>query len=120
MKIVCNTKHHLHSPQYEFYLGTLTEHFEVPRRVDLIVTTLIEHNIGPLVNFETYPLETLSEIHDEEYVHFLKNGYQDWISHGFTGNACAGIFNVQHPRSICSRHIVSQLAQYTADGGVPL
>lgn len=96
MKTIYTEKHALHAPAKEFSLGILGDPFEKPDRARVVYGAVKQRNFGAFLEPKEFPHSAFLSVHDAGYVDFLQNGYAQWMAEGYTGDAFASAFNVQH------------------------
>ena len=89
MKTIYSDQHFLRNAKTELYGGNLVPPFECPKRAELILSRINEQKLGPIIEPTEFGLEPVLEIHDEDFVDFLKSAYSEWQAEGFTGEAIA-------------------------------
>lgn len=94
--------------------------FEKPERAQFVQDAVKDRHLGAFLPPAKFPLSDIVAVHDESYVTFLKNAWQEWQAEGYDDDAFASAFNVQHPSTRAPKHIDGKLGYYMADGTVPL
>jgi acetoin utilization deacetylase AcuC-like enzyme len=120
MKTIYSAKHALHAPPVELAEGAFVECFEKPERAYYVLQSLQDRKIGPVVEPESFGLETVLNTHDKRLVDFLQEAQQNWAALGKTGTIfptvfCAQNFNAKEPKSF-----LGQLGYFVGDGCVPI
>lgn len=84
----------LHDPPYEILSGQLQPYFESPQRVSLILDSIFAHDDGAKLFVEVqlnwereevgedWVWDCLRAVHDEDYLEFLRDIYNEWIAEG--------------------------------------
>ncbi len=72
IKIIYSKKHFGHDPQFEIYDGVYEPYAERAERITAIVIALREKGIRGFQSPASFPMEYIYEIHQKEYVRFLR------------------------------------------------
>lgn len=72
MKIVYSPDYKLHNPPKEIYDDVKEDYSEKPERIDSILKTLREKNIGEIIEATKFPDEEIDALHHPAYREFLK------------------------------------------------
>ena len=87
MQTFFSKDHVLRNAKSELYGGELVRPFECPERIEFILQALRENGVGPISEPLSFRRDHIFEVHDQEYIHFLKRAWNDWIHCGFKGEA---------------------------------
>ena len=86
MRVYFSPEQLLHEQGVEFNRGVLTAPFEKPARAEAVRRALEAAFPGCEQAADTFPLSTLHAVHDADYIAFLQNAHQEWISEGRDGD----------------------------------
>ena len=87
MKTFFSEKHKLRDANTELYGGELVKPFERPQRLDFIVDEIKIRGLGEILNPNKVNLNIIGKVHDQDYIKFLDNAWNEWIKEGFKGEA---------------------------------
>ena len=87
MKTFFSEKHKLRDANTELYGGELVKPFERPQRLDFIVDEIKTRGLGEILNPNKVNLNIIGKVHDQDYIKFLDNAWNEWIKEGFKGEA---------------------------------
>lgn len=85
MIVVYDEKQFLHAPEFEFHRGKTVSPFENSSRIHGILRAFDEAKFGQVQNPPDYSEELLFEVHDQEFVEFLKSVHSEWLAEGADG-----------------------------------
>lgn len=100
MKVFYSDNHFLHNPTYELAEGGVREEIhEKPIRALQILHALTKTDWAEIITPDTDGLESILEVHDVEYLSFIKNVYREWRELSLqTSNEDATFFPAIFPR----------------------
>jgi acetoin utilization deacetylase AcuC-like enzyme len=79
MQIFYSDTHKLHNPPFELFDGGVrVPYLENPDRVDRIATALNALDWAEITRPEDFGLEAILDVHDADYVDFLRTAFQEW------------------------------------------
>ena len=87
MKTIYSDKHKLRNAKTELYGGELVKPFERPERIDFIIDEIKSKNFGEIIEPKEIDFNIINKIHDEDYISFLDNAWNEWEKEGFNGEA---------------------------------
>lgn len=119
MKAVYSDAHRSHDPQFFLVRGVIKRTTEQPERADRLLRGLAKgrHTLVAPTAFGQGPR---AQIHSPEYLDFLANAWEQWLSLGDAGpEMIANIHPVRHAATYPS-HIVGKLGWHTADTACPI
>ena len=87
MKTFFSEKHKLRDANTELYGGELVKPFERPQRLDFIVDEIKTRGLGEILNPNKVNLNIIGKVHDQDYIKFLDNAWNEWTKEGFKGEA---------------------------------
>ena len=82
MLTIYSDDHHLHHGKYELIDGQLTPCFEKPSRADMVLARAQKVKLGEVVAPREFGLAPILRVHDEGFVHFLKDAWTEWQAMG--------------------------------------
>lgn len=109
MKIFFAPEQLLHDQKLEFNRGEMTAPYESPARAKALHKALCAAFPESAGDVAAFPLSHILDIHDADYVAFLKTAHDDWLSEGRGGDAfpmvwpVAGMRNDKTPGSIVGK-----------------
>ena len=89
MITVYSEKHKLRDAKTEMSGGLLVPPFEKPSRIEYILEQVKARELGEIRAPEEHRLQSITQIHDAEYVEFLSNAWDLWSAAGYEGEAFA-------------------------------
>ena len=104
-----------HEPLQELHNGGWAAYAEKASRAELIAEALPD--LRPARDFG---LEPLLQVHDPDYVDFLRNAFSDWRSSGRTGDAIGYTWPVVRRRPLKLDRIDARLGRYSYDAATPI
>lgn len=113
MKTIYSDKHRLRQVKAEIHNGELVPPFECKERIDYILNELDKRGFEKPLPEQSFDLETVLKVHNENYVTFLQEVWQKWLE---AGHSCDAIPNIWPSRSMPSKvipdNIEAQLGYY--------
>ena len=119
-----NHKHVLHQGRQEMFRGQMLPCFELPARVDHILSELTGRKLGPVQAPGAFDDAVLARVHAADYLQFLRTAWDDWVA--------LDPANVQHDAlpSVWPNHglrrdrapdnFAARIGLYAFDAGSPL
>jgi acetoin utilization deacetylase AcuC-like enzyme len=104
-----------HEPIQELHNGGWTDYAEKASRAELIASGLPD--LRPARDFG---LEPLLQVHDRDYVEFLRNAFSDWRAAGRSGDAIGYTWPVVRRRELKLDRIDARLGRYSYDAATPI
>lgn len=120
MKTVYADKHVLHAPIKEISCGQIVDCAEKSSRADNLHAAVKAAGFGPVIAPKAFSEDKILRIHDPAYVDFLKTAHEDWVKAGYTGDAFATNFNIQHNSKRAPKAIEGKTGFYMADTSVAI
>lgn len=75
-----NHKHVLHQGRQEMFRGQMVPCFELPARVDHVLSELTVRQLGPVQAPGAFDDAVLGRIHTPEYLDFLRTAWDQWLA----------------------------------------
>jgi len=121
MDIIYSDHHRAHQGLFEFYRGELVPCFEKPERADFVLEAVRRRGIGPVIEPESFPLETIERVHTPRYLRFLERAWAAWSALGQTRDALPAVWPIRGFRDdVEPENFIAQLGLYSFDSGTPL
>ena len=89
MLVIYSEEHRFRDAKTELSGGQLVPPFECPKRADYILARCRERKIGEIISPQDFGRESLLAVHDEDYLRFLENCWDEWKKAGYEGEAIA-------------------------------
>ncbi|KAI7876613.1 Arginase/deacetylase, partial [Lichtheimia hyalospora FSU 10163] len=119
----------LHFPPYEITRGQIKKYAESPARYLSIKTSLQSQpntfHMIPLKTTDDYTTQSLTLVHDSDYIEFLKTIYQDWVAAGgpadaaiaetFVHPSLVGPLDPEQYKRVASNNVRGKLGLYNFD-----
>ena len=112
MLTVFSTQHALRDSKTELYGGQLVPPFECPVRAEHIVDRVREVGLGDIVAPTEFAIESVTRIHDADFIHFLENCWRDWVASGYKGEAIPICWPARGMQQRIPHHIDGRLGYY--------
>ena len=124
MKTFYNHLHAHHHGKVEMFRGALVPCFEVPARVDHVLTELQRRKLGDVLPPQRFDGAALTGVHSPRYLRFLATAWDQWVALD-AANASKDILpSVWPTRSfrtdIEPDNFAANLGLYSFDAGSPL
>lgn len=87
MKTIYTEKHRLRNSKTELFGGQLVEPFERPSRAEYIINRVKDTNLGAILEPTDFGMDPIYQIHDPDYVDFMKIAWDLWKAEKFGGEA---------------------------------
>lgn len=75
-----NHKHALHQGRQEMFRGQMVPCFELPARVDHVLSELTRRKLGPVQAPGPFDDAVLARVHTRDYLQFLRTAWDDWVT----------------------------------------
>lgn len=92
MKTIHTEKHRLRNSKSELKGGLLVSPYECPERVDYILARLKSQSFGEILAPQSFGLDPILRVHDEQYIDFLRTCWTRWQAKGYGGEAIASVW----------------------------
>lgn len=112
MLTIYSEDHRLRNAKTELCGGVFVEPFEKPSRMDFILERIKGSKLGDIIAPQDHGLETILQIHDKDYVSFLKTCWDEWIAAGMKGEAIAASWPARRMAQKCPVDIDGKLGYY--------
>lgn len=124
MKTFFNASHALHQGKLEMFRGALVPCFEVPSRVDHVLSELQRRPLGPVLPPQAFDDSLLVDIHSPRYLDFLAQAWAQWValdaSHA-SRDALPSVWPVRTLRSdVLPDNFAARMGLFSMDAGTPL
>jgi acetoin utilization deacetylase AcuC-like enzyme len=116
MLTVFSEKHALRNPKTELHGGELVLPFECPVRAEYVLQRLQEVNLGEVVKPQDFSIDSITAIHDSDFLRFLENCWTEWTAHGYQGEAIPTIWPSRATQMKIPEHIQGRLGYYAMAG----
>lgn len=121
MLTIHSDDHRLHHGAGEFYRGRIMPCFEMPARVEQILTSVAGRGLGPVVAPVRHGRAPVERVHAADYVDFLASAWDEWCALGETGDALPYAWPARDLRADrVPAHIDGKLGFYSIDAAVPI
>ncbi len=121
MHTVYSLRHHRHHARAELIDGTMLPPHERPERAELVLRAVEAASLGPVVPPIEHGLEPLAQVHDERFLAFLAEAWDEWVAEHGTETDALGLawptrrFTQREPHAIDGR-----LSYFSFDAGSPI
>ena len=112
MKIIYSDHHYHQSPELELAGGSLVPSFENPSRAEHVLERVKKVGLGEIITPHEFDLQALLAVHDESYIQFLQNAWQEWIAAGHQGEIIPLCWPVGQTSDVLPRHIKGKVGYY--------
>ena len=120
MLTIYSDDHHLHHGKYELIDGQLTPCFEKPSRADMVLARAQKVKLGEVVAPREFGLAPILRVHDEGFVHFLKDAWAEWQAMGRDYDMLPFTWPNRRLRQTIPDCIDGKFGYYSFDAGVPI
>ncbi len=112
MLTVFSEKHTLRDSKFELFGGELVPAFECPMRAEHILQRIKEVKLGKIITAESFEIESITRIHDSEFILFLESCWDEWEALGYKGEAIASCWPARGMQQRIPNHIEGKLGYY--------
>ena len=117
MKTIYSKNHILRNSKTELYGGELVKPFECPERMEYIINEINSQNLGEIMEPRNIDLNIINKIHDDKYIDFMKNAWNEWEDEGYKGEAIPTVWPSRSMNSkIIPNFIEGKLGYYCLAG----
>ena len=120
MLTIYSDDHHLHHGKYELIDGQLTPCFEKPSRADMVLARAQKVKLGEVAAPREFGLAPILRVHDEGFVHFLKDAWAEWQAMGRDYDMLPFTWPNRRLRQTIPDCIDGKFGYYSFDAGVPI
>lgn len=127
MRTVYSEDHRFQNADWELFEGQLVKAHEIPRRADIVLDRIRETQLGAVLPSKDFGLDPILRIHDEGFVHFLRDAWSDWLKSGRNFDALPHIWPVpgllvpgRQRGSRISKSIDGRMGHYAMDAGTAI
>ncbi len=119
-----NDQHALHQGKVEMYRGQLVPCFEVPDRVDFVVSALRQRALGPIETAPDMDDAVLRSVHAPRYLEFLAHAWDEWVAldpANAERDALPSVWPTRSFRSdVVPDNFAARMGLFSYDAGTPL
>ena len=119
-----NHRHTLHQGKLEMFRGQLVPCFEVPARVDHVLTEINRRQLGPVQQPMAFDDSALTSIHTPRYLDFLAHAWAEWVAQdpaNATRDALPSVWPVRGFRTdVLPANFSARMGLFSFDAGTPL
>lgn len=120
MKTVFSPLQLNHAPEQEISDGELKPAVEIPARAEIVLKTIKERDLGPIIEPEDFGPRPLQRVHHADYLEFMEKFWGLWTAAGRSKEAFPFVWPVRSLRDdIAPEHIDGLLGRYSMDAGTP-
>ena len=117
MDIVYSERHALRDAKTELSGGELVPPFECPRRADIILNRCRERKLGEVVAPPPPAPALPCAVHDDDYVRFIADCWEEWQAAGYRGEAIATCWQSRAmPGRVVPQEIDGKIGYYALAG----
>ncbi len=116
MITVFSTDHLLRSPRTELYGGELVRPHESPQRAQIVLERIQSQRIGQVIAPASFGAAPLLRVHDQEYIEFLKQAWNEWVAAGNRGEAIPDCWPARRMMQRRPNSITGKLGYYAMAG----
>ncbi len=120
MITVYSPEHRQQEGRFELIFGELTPCYEKPERAEIVLARVRETGIGEVVPPKRFGRKPLLRVHDEGFLDFLENAWQDWARVHGEKDALPMNWTVRTFRQKVPRSIDGKLGFYSLDASTPI
>lgn len=91
--------HRRHHGNAELIDGMLKPCFEMPSRLDMILARVRAVGLGEIRAPQSFGMAPIARVHDERYLRFLENAWQEWTALGRSHDALPLVWPVRDLRT---------------------
>ena len=112
MLTVFSEKHSLRDAKTELYGGELVPPFECPVRAEHIVERVRQVSLGEIIAPQNFDIDTITRVHDADFIRFLESCWSEWESSGYSGEAIPTCWPARGMQQRIPEHIEGKLGYY--------
>ena len=112
MKVVSSEDHRKHFPKGELFGGEMVRPFECPERWDIIMDRLKDQGFDAFVDPDPLDMTSVNQIHDANYLEFLKTAWPMWEAEGYKGEALPTVIPTRRMQQREPDHIDGKLGYF--------
>ena len=116
MITVFSTDHLLRSARTELYGGELVRPHESPERAQIVLERIQSQRMGQVLAPVKFDAAPLLRVHDEAYVEFLEQAWNEWAAAGNRGEAIPDCWPARRMAQRPPRSITGRLGYYAMAG----
>jgi acetoin utilization deacetylase AcuC-like enzyme len=127
MRTVYSEDHRFQDADKELIEGKLVKAHEMPRRADIVLDRIKATGLGDIVAPQDAGLAPVLKVHDEGFVHFLRDAWSDWLKSGRDFDALPHVWPVpgllvpgRVRGSRLSKSIDGRMGHYAIDAGTAI
>jgi acetoin utilization deacetylase AcuC-like enzyme len=127
MRTVYSEDHRHQDAQMELIEGKLVKAHEMPRRADIVLDRIKSTGLGDILPPQDAGLDPILKVHDEGFVHFLRDAWGDWVKSGRDFDALPHVWPVpgltvpgRKRGSRISKSIDGKMGHYAIDAGTAI
>jgi acetoin utilization deacetylase AcuC-like enzyme len=118
----------VYSDEHQRHVGLLEDagddwspSVECPARADNVAAAIASSGLGEMIAPRDYDDDSLTRLHDPDYVEFLRTAWDQWVADGATGsNARPFAFVGAGMRHVVGTSILSKLGRYSFGTDAPI
>ena len=120
-KIIYSGNHYKHDPQLFFSMGRMEKFPEMPSRIEMIKSSLVERGFTDFLSFKDFGYDPIYSVHAVEYVEYLKTAYPKWTERGGDAHGVAPDIFATRLKEVFGKHdvdhsnIFDQAANFNMD-----
>ncbi|MGU9957341.1 MAG: histone deacetylase family protein [Arenicellales bacterium WSBS_2016_MAG_OTU3] len=112
MQTVYSEEHYKHQPQGELNGGILVPPFENPQRVEYVLESIADENLGEVITPEYFGEGVIARVHDQGYLKFLRTCWREWIDAGYEHQILATVWPARRHQQRVPNHIDGKVGYY--------
>ncbi len=112
MITVYSDTHLLRNARTELYAGKLVPPHECPQRAQFVLDRVRDVRLGEIIAPSEHGMAPLLRVHDEAYVEFLANAWQEWLAAGYEADAIPDCWPARRMVKKCPTSIQGKLGYY--------
>ncbi|MEP6548779.1 MAG: histone deacetylase family protein [Gammaproteobacteria bacterium] len=116
MLTVFSADHLLRSPRTELYGGELVRPHESPERAQIVLERIQDQRLGEVIAPAKFGLAPLLRVHDPEFIEFLQQAWNDWVTAGNRGEAIPDCWPARRMAQRIPNSITGKLGYYAMAG----
>lgn len=120
MNIFFNKEHSLHCALGEMHQGKFVPCFENPSRLENIIAVLEQQVSNTFHETTDYTMTPILAVHDEQYVQFLQNIYQQWQQAGNDGDVIPYLWPIPGLKRMDHDNLNAKVGSYAFSSDSPI